>query len=63
MIGLADREAETIMPGFTHLQTDQPVTFGHHLLAWQEMIARDHERLLDCRKRINVMPLGAAALA
>ncbi len=51
------------MPGFTHLQTAQPVTFGHHLLAWQEMLARDHERLLDCRKRVNVLPLGAAALA
>lgn len=63
MIELADREAETIMPGFTHLQTAQPVTFGHHILAWQEMLARDHERLLDCRKRVNVMPLGAAALA
>nr|WP_298376540.1 argininosuccinate lyase [uncultured Halomonas sp.] len=63
MIELADREAETIMPGFTHLQTAQPVTFGHHLLAWQEMIARDQERLRDCRKRVNVMPLGAAALA
>ena len=63
LIELADREADTIMPGFTHLQTAQPVTFGHHLLAWQEMLARDHERLLDCRKRVNVMPLGAAALA
>ncbi|RAW07203.1 argininosuccinate lyase [Halomonas elongata] len=63
LIELADREAETIMPGFTHLQTAQPVTFGHHLLAWQEMLARDHERLLDCRKRVNVLPLGAAALA
>ncbi len=63
MIELADREANTIMPGFTHLQTAQPVTFGHHLLAWQEMLTRDHERLLDCRKRVNVMPLGAAALA
>ena len=63
MIELAEREADTIMPGFTHLQTAQPVTFGHHLLAWQEMLARDHERLLDCRKRVNVMPLGAAALA
>ncbi len=63
MIELADREADTIMPGFTHLQTAQPVTFGHHLLAWQEMLTRDHERLLDCRKRVNVMPLGAAALA
>ncbi|MCE8035420.1 argininosuccinate lyase [Billgrantia tianxiuensis] len=63
LIALAEREADTIMPGFTHLQTAQPVTFGHHLLAWQEMLARDHERLLDCRKRVNVMPLGAAALA
>lgn len=63
MIELADREADTIMPGFTHLQTAQPVTFGHHLLAWQEMLTRDHDRLLDCRKRVNVMPLGAAALA
>lgn len=63
LVELADREADTIMPGFTHLQTAQPVTFGHHLLAWQEMLARDHERLLDCRKRINVLPLGAAALA
>ena len=63
MIELAAREADTIMPGFTHLQTAQPVTFGHHLLAWQEMITRDHERLLDCRKRVNVLPLGAAALA
>ncbi|UYG07908.1 argininosuccinate lyase [Halomonas sp. M4R1S46] len=63
LIALADREADTIMPGFTHLQTAQPVTFGHHLLAWQEMLARDQERLLDCRKRVNVLPLGAAALA
>ncbi|KAA0017154.1 argininosuccinate lyase [Salinicola corii] len=63
LIELADREADTIMPGFTHLQTAQPVTFGHHLLAWQEMLTRDHERLLDCRKRVNVLPLGAAALA
>ncbi|MDT8893511.1 argininosuccinate lyase [Halomonas sp. I1] len=63
LIELADREADTIMPGFTHLQTAQPVTFGHHLLAWQEMLARDHERLLDCRRRVNVLPLGAAALA
>ncbi|MCK2043536.1 argininosuccinate lyase [Chromohalobacter sp. TMW 2.2308] len=63
LIELATREADTIMPGFTHLQTAQPVTFGHHLMAWQEMLTRDHERLLDCRKRVNVMPLGAAALA
>ena len=52
-----------IMPGFTHLQTAQPVTFGHHLLAWFEMLWRDSERLRDCRRRVDVMPLGAAALA
>lgn len=63
LIDLAEREADTIMPGFTHLQTAQPVTFGHHMLAWNEMLERDHGRLLDCRKRVNVMPLGAAALA
>ncbi len=63
LLDLAEREAETIMPGFTHLQTAQPVTFGHHLLAWFEMLVRDGERLQDCRKRVNVMPLGAAALA
>ena len=51
------------MPGFTHLQTAQPVTFGHHLLAWFEMLVRDSERLHDCRKRVNRMPLGSAALA
>ena len=60
---LAMREADTIMPGFTHLQVAQPVTFGHHLLAWFEMLKRDCERMIDCRKRVNVMPLGAAALA
>ena len=63
LLDLAEREAETIMPGFTHLQTAQPVTFGHHLMAWYEMLARDRERLQDCRKRVNVSPLGAAALA
>ena len=63
MIALAIQEADTIMPGFTHLQAAQPVTFGHHLLAWQEMVTRDHERLADCRKRVNIMPLGSAALA
>ncbi len=63
LIGLAAQEAETIMPGFTHLQTAQPVTFGHHLLAWNEMLERDFARLQDCRKRVNVLPLGAAALA
>lgn len=60
---VAEREAETIMPGFTHLQTAQPVTFGHHLLAWFEMLQRDYGRLMDCRKRANQSPLGAAALA
>ena len=60
---VAEREADTIMPGFTHLQTAQPVTFGHHLLAWFEMLQRDYSRLLDCRKRMNYLPLGAAALA
>ncbi|KZY45032.1 argininosuccinate lyase, partial [Oleiphilus sp. HI0050] len=63
MARLAKREAATIMPGFTHLQTAQPVTFGHHILAWNEMLQRDYERLMDCRKRVNIMPLGAAALA
>ncbi|MFC3851409.1 argininosuccinate lyase [Salinispirillum marinum] len=63
LITLAEQEADTIMPGFTHLQTAQPVTFGHHLLAWNEMLNRDYERLVDCRKRVNILPLGAAALA
>jgi len=63
MIDLAEKEADTIMPGFTHLQTAQPVTFGHHLMAWQEMIKRDIARMQDCQKRVNIMPLGAAALA
>ncbi|HLR16483.1 MAG TPA: argininosuccinate lyase [Alcanivoracaceae bacterium] len=63
LLALAEREADTIMPGFTHLQTAQPVTFGHHLLAWFEMLVRDRARLADCRKRVNVMPLGSAALA
>ena len=63
LLDLAEQEAETIMPGFTHLQTAQPVTFGHHLMAWFEMLTRDRERLQDCRKRVNISPLGAAALA
>ena len=63
ILGLAEREADTIMPGFTHLQTAQPVTFGHHLLAWFEMLLRDQSRLVDCRNRLNQSPLGAAALA
>ena len=62
-IELAARHTATIMPGFTHLQTAQPVTFGHHLLAWNEMLERDYGRLLDCRARLNQSPLGAAALA
>ncbi|WP_071057930.1 argininosuccinate lyase [Pelistega sp. MC2] len=53
----------TIMPGFTHLQVAQPITFGHHLLAYAEMFGRDYQRLIDCRKRVNQLPLGAAALA
>ncbi|MFA7670489.1 MAG: argininosuccinate lyase [Burkholderiaceae bacterium] len=60
---LALEHAATIMPGFTHLQVAQPVTFGHHLLAYAEMFGRDAERLADCRKRVNRLPLGAAALA
>ena len=51
------------MPGFTHLQVAQPVTFGHHLLAYDAMLARDAERLADCRRRVNRLPLGSAALA
>lgn len=63
LIDLAQQHAATIMPGLTHLQTAQPVTFGHHMLAWESMLARDLERLWDCRKRLNRLPLGAAALA
>ena len=63
LLTLAEREAGTLMPGFTHLQVAMPVTFGHHMLAWFEMLQRDRERLADCRRRVNVMPLGAAALA
>lgn len=63
MINLAEQHTDTIMPGFTHLQAAQPITFGHHLMAWFEMLFRDRERLHDARKRINVLPLGAAALA
>ena len=66
MRALAERAAAyagDVMPGFTHLQTAQPVTFGHHLLAYVEMLDRDRGRLADCRKRLNVSPLGSAALA
>lgn len=63
IVDLAEQHVDTIMPGFTHLQVAQPVTFGHHLLAYFEMLKRDAERFADCRKRINRLPLGAAALA
>jgi argininosuccinate lyase len=63
LIKLAQEHTDTIMPGFTHLQVAQPVVFGHHLMAYVEMFARDAERMRDCRKRVNRLPLGAAALA
>lgn len=63
LLDLAEQHTETIMPGFTHLQTAQPISFAHHLMAWFEMLVRDSERLMDARKRINQMPLGSAALA
>jgi argininosuccinate lyase len=63
LIDLAEAHAATIMPGFTHLQVAQPVTFGHHLLAYDAMLSRDMERLADCRRRVNRLPLGSAALA
>ncbi len=63
LLDLADAHADVVMPGFTHLQVSQPVSFGHHLLAYFEMLKRDAERLRDCRSRVNRLPLGAAALA
>ena len=63
ILDLAEQHVDTIMPGFTHLQVAQPVTFGHHLMAYFEMLKRDAARFADCRKRINYLPLGAAALA
>ena len=63
IVTLAAQHTETVMPGFTHLQVAQPVTLGHHLMAWYEMLERDDSRLMDCRKRLNASPLGAAALA
>jgi argininosuccinate lyase len=63
LLDLAEKHADTVMPGFTHLQVAQPVSFGHHLLAYFEMLSRDATRLVDCRKRVNRLPLGAAALA
>ena len=63
LLNLAEQHADTIMPGFTHMQVAQPITFGHHMLAYVEMFSRDAERMADCRKRVNRLPLGAAALA
>jgi len=63
LLDLADAHFDTVMPGFTHLQVAQPVTFGHHLMAYVEMLSRDGQRFTDCRRRINHLPLGAAALA
>ena len=63
LLELASRHTDTIMPGFTHLQVAQPVSYGHHLMAYFEMLARDAQRLSECRKRLNRLPLGAAALA
>jgi len=63
LLDVAERETDTLLPGFTHLQVAMPVTFGHHMLAWFENLQRDRQRLMDCLKRLNVMPLGAAALA
>ena len=63
LLDVAEANAEVVMPGFTHLQVAQPVSFGHHLMAYFEMLKRDAERLADCRKRVNRLPLGAAALA
>jgi argininosuccinate lyase len=63
VLEVAEREAASIMPGFTHLQVAQPVTFGHHVMAWYEMLNRDASRFIDCQRRMNMSPLGAAALA
>ncbi|HEY8606286.1 MAG TPA: argininosuccinate lyase [Noviherbaspirillum sp.] len=63
LLDLAEQNADTILPGFTHMQVAQPITFGHHMLAYVEMFGRDAERMADCRKRVNRLPLGAAALA
>ena len=63
LVDVAEQNADTILPGFTHLQVAQPVAFGHHLLAYVEMFARDAERMIDLRKRVNRLPLGSAALA
>ncbi len=63
LLDIAEQESDTILPGFTHLQTAQPITFGHHMMAWFEMLKRDYGRMQDCMQRMNELPLGAAALA
>jgi argininosuccinate lyase len=63
LVGLAENETQTILPGYTHMQSAQPVTLGHHILAWNEMLERDYQRFQECRQRINICPLGCAALA
>ena len=63
LLDLAEKHLDTVMPGYTHLQRAQPVTYAHHLMAYCEMFRRDEERLADCRRRTDVMPLGAGALA
>src|SRR5207253_8450176 len=63
LLDVASEHAGTLMPGFTHLQVAQPVTFGHHIMAYFEMFSRDAERMADCRHRVNRLPLGASALA
>ncbi|MEX0732643.1 MAG: argininosuccinate lyase [Aquisalimonadaceae bacterium] len=63
LVELAEREVDAIMPGFTHMQVAQPISFGHHMLAWYEMLVRDQDRMEDCARRLNVLPLGSAALA
>lgn len=59
ILNISEKHLETVMPGYTHLQKAQPITFAHHLMAYYEMLRRDSERLTDCRKRLNVMPLGS----
>src|SRR6185369_13421575 len=63
LLDLAEQHVDTLMPGFTHLQVAQPVSFAHHLMAYYEMLGRDASRFADCRKRLNQLPLGAGALA
>ncbi len=63
LLAIAEKNVDVILPGFTHLQVAQPVSFGHHMLAYVEMFARDAERMADVRRRVNRLPLGAAALA